>query len=245
MSEENVVGQYFFGKWGWAAKDVGEVTFEKGEMMKVTEQNGEWWKGVFADGRSGWFPAARVRPLADANEIAILESSLKKLGLGGGGVAAAPVAAAKSYNAAELLDKLDTAIDEKGGAKKKTTLTIGEKRMPQQPQTAERDSGASKKDDSKKASLQKSSKSKPAAVDEEAAAQPQQSDEQLASPRGEPMPDVVYVRAKWPWKAKAPTEINIEKGELIRLTKKQGEWWKGKTLNGQHGWFPAARVGNM
>jgi hypothetical protein len=33
------------------AKDFGEVTFAKGETMRIAERNGEWWRGIFGECR--------------------------------------------------------------------------------------------------------------------------------------------------------------------------------------------------
>jgi hypothetical protein len=57
---------YFRAKWGWKPRAEGELAFEKGQEIRVSQKKDEWWKGRTTDGVSGWFPKDRVRPVTDA-----------------------------------------------------------------------------------------------------------------------------------------------------------------------------------
>merc|ERR1712021_38425 len=46
----------FTATWGYQAQAEDELTFDEGDNVYVSEQNGDWWKGT-ANGKSGMIPA--------------------------------------------------------------------------------------------------------------------------------------------------------------------------------------------
>ena len=55
---------------GQTAKD---LTIEKGDVIKILEQKGDWWLGELEDGRQGLFPSNYVRMLRPRSHV--LQSS--------------------------------------------------------------------------------------------------------------------------------------------------------------------------
>jgi uncharacterized protein YgiM (DUF1202 family) len=54
--------------------------------------------------------------------------------------------------------------------------------------------------------------------------------------------DITFV-AKWSFEPTVEkVELKMRVGDVLRVTQKRGEWWKGVNEKGQKGWFPAARV---
>lgn len=46
----------------YESPEVGDLTFEEGDVVMVTEREGEWWRGCIGD-RTGVFPSNYVRPV--------------------------------------------------------------------------------------------------------------------------------------------------------------------------------------
>ncbi|KAL4108728.1 hypothetical protein PRIC1_000437 [Phytophthora ramorum] len=59
----------------------------------------------------------------------------------------------------------------------------------------------------------------------------------------EPRPAPVQVRATHDYAAESPDELNLNRGEILRVLSKAGsDWWLGETCDGTKGYFPASFV---
>lgn len=58
--------------YAWDAKESNQISFKKGDVIKVTEKQDEWWFGELSNGQSGWFPMSFVQD-ASANVASIEE----------------------------------------------------------------------------------------------------------------------------------------------------------------------------
>lgn len=56
------------------------------------------------------------------------------------------------------------------------------------------------------------------------------------------LPTLEKVTAIYPWNAKQSNQISFKKGDVIKVTEKQDEWWFGELPHGQSGWFPMSFV---
>lgn len=57
----------------YESPEVGDLTFVEGDVVLVTEREGEWWRGCIGD-KTGLFPSNYVRPV----EPDVSKSSLRK-----------------------------------------------------------------------------------------------------------------------------------------------------------------------
>jgi len=46
----------------YESPEAGDLTFDEGDVVMVTEREGEWWRGCIGD-RAGVFPSNYVRPV--------------------------------------------------------------------------------------------------------------------------------------------------------------------------------------
>lgn len=46
----------------YESPEVGDLTFVEGDVVMVTERDGEWWRGCIGD-QTGVFPSNYVRPV--------------------------------------------------------------------------------------------------------------------------------------------------------------------------------------
>lgn len=46
----------------YESPETGDLTFDEGDVIMVTEREGEWWRGCIGD-QTGLFPSNYVRPV--------------------------------------------------------------------------------------------------------------------------------------------------------------------------------------
>ncbi|XP_076478469.1 dynamin associated protein 160 isoform X8 [Bombus vancouverensis nearcticus] len=172
------------------------LPFEKGDIIKVDEQQGDWWYGTSGNGAKGWFPKSYVKEIS-ANQTAVVE------GLNEYYVALYP------YDSAEVGDLTFNQGEVILVTKKEGDWWTGT--------TGDRNGIF------------------PANYVEKCDAPDQ---------RGR-KPEIVQVIA--PYQATSSEQLDLQKGQLIMIRKKTDSgWWEGELQargkKRQIGWFPASYV---
>jgi hypothetical protein len=52
----------FVALFTYESPEAGDLTFSEGDVVMVTEQEGEWWRGCIGN-RTGVFPSNYVKPM--------------------------------------------------------------------------------------------------------------------------------------------------------------------------------------
>ena len=56
------LSEQFMALYSYASNETGDLTFNQGDMIAVSKQDGDWWTGSIGD-HSGIFPANYVRKM--------------------------------------------------------------------------------------------------------------------------------------------------------------------------------------
>jgi len=57
-----VLVEQFVALYSYTSNETGDLTFNQGQVITVSQQDGDWWTGTIGD-RSGIFPANYVRKM--------------------------------------------------------------------------------------------------------------------------------------------------------------------------------------
>ncbi|XP_077540159.1 dynamin associated protein 160 isoform X4 [Haemaphysalis longicornis] len=218
----------------WRAKKENHLTFNKGDVIVVKEQQDMWWYGEF-QGKVGWFPKSYVRlisgPMKTFNNNQVSDSQEF------GDVPPEPPAdfpvtaeekyvALYAYQSQEPGDLSFSAGDVISVSKKEGEWWTG---------TLAGQTGIFP---SNYVRLYEAD-AKPVRPETP------QSDGKVKNAKITKKPEIVSVIA--PYKATGPEQLTLEKGQLIQVRKKTDSgWWEGelqvKGKKRQTGWFPATYV---
>ena len=66
----------FVALYTYESPEAGDLTFDEGDVVMVTEREGEWWRGCIGD-RAGVFPSNYVRPVEPEVESSTSTHSYK------------------------------------------------------------------------------------------------------------------------------------------------------------------------
>ncbi|XP_077486990.1 dynamin associated protein 160 isoform X3 [Amblyomma americanum] len=251
----------------WRAKKENHLTFNKGDVIAVKEQQDMWWYGEF-QGKVGWFPKSYVRlisgPMKTFNNNQVADSQEY------GDVPPEPpsdfpVAAEEkyialyAYQSQEPGDLSFNAGDVISVSKKEGewwTGTLASQTgifpsnyvRPYEPEVKEEEekaaSAAEEIPPSATSALPTNEELGLTGV-EPARPETPQSDGKIKNSKLTKKPEIVSVIA--PYKATGPEQLTLEKGQLIQVRKKTDSgWWEGelqvKGKKRQTGWFPATYV---
>lgn len=65
----------------YESPEVGDLTFVEGDVVIVTEREGEWWRGCIGD-QTGVFPSNYVRPVEpEVSQVMFISKKKKKVSL--------------------------------------------------------------------------------------------------------------------------------------------------------------------
>lgn len=59
--------------FAYSSSEQGDLTFNQGEIIRVTKCEGDWWTGSIGD-RTGIFPANYVKKSEQQQEVGILST---------------------------------------------------------------------------------------------------------------------------------------------------------------------------
>nr|XP_054922115.1 intersectin-1-like isoform X4 [Dermacentor andersoni] len=217
----------------WRAKKENHLTFNKGDVIAVKEQQDMWWYGEF-QGKLGWFPKSYVRLISGPvktfnNQVADLQEF--------GDVppeppADFPVAAEEKYIALYAYQSQEPGdLSFNAG----DVISVSKKEGEWWTGTLAGQTGIFP---SNYVRLYEP-EVKPARPETP------QSDGKVKNSKIIKKPEIVSVIA--PYKATGPEQLTLEKGQLIQVRKKTDSgWWEGelqvKGKKRQTGWFPATYV---
>ncbi|XP_068979459.1 intersectin-1 isoform X2 [Bombus flavifrons] len=241
------------------------LLFEKGDIIKVDEQQGDWWYGTSGNGAKGWFPKSYVKEIS-ANQTAVVE------GLNEYYVALYPYDSAEvgdlTFNQGEVIlvtkkegdwwtgttgdrngifpanyvEKCD-APDQGASITTNVSETIAITETTEDTTTSNHETATS----IAQATLQ-AEKTAEQLEDERQAAEDRAElpdfSAMAAQQRGR-KPEIVQVIA--PYQATSSEQLDLQKGQLIMIRKKTDSgWWEGELQargkKRQIGWFPASYV---
>lgn len=60
----------YVGLFAYSSSEPGDLTFNQGDVIKVTKRDGDWWTGTIGD-RSGIFPANYVKKQDQPQEVSV------------------------------------------------------------------------------------------------------------------------------------------------------------------------------
>ncbi|XP_054706164.1 intersectin-1-like [Uloborus diversus] len=234
----------------WKAKKENHLSFNKGDVITVKEQQDMWWYGEFQD-KLGWFPKSYVKLISgpmkinDSQDNAFNRNELQEPPE----VITSPpegipeyYVATYSYQSQEPGD-LCFQVGE--------TILVTKKEGDWWTGTIENRTGIFPSN-----YVKKSDEQAPVVINETET----KSDFSFSStsieyetsmyspkPRGGKFRRGEIVTVLAPYKATGPEQISLEKGQLIQVRKKtSGGWWEGevqvKGKKRQVGWFPASYV---
>ncbi|XP_026672719.1 intersectin-1 isoform X4 [Ceratina calcarata] len=245
------------------------LPFEKGDIVKVTEQQNDWWYGTSSSGASGWFHKSYVKEIA-ANQAAAVVDGLNEYY-----TALYPYASAENgdlnFGQGEVI-----LVTKKEGDW--WTGTIGDRTgifpanyvekcdAPDQDASVITNASQTPATTTMTASTAVSNYETVSTV-AQAALQAEKTAEQLEDERAAAedraelpdftamaaqqyvkrgrKPEIVQVIA--PYQATSSEQLNLQKGQLIMIRKKTDSgWWEGELQargkKRQIGWFPASYV---
>ncbi|XP_075751378.1 intersectin-1 isoform X5 [Rhipicephalus microplus] len=251
----------------WRAKKENHLTFNKGDVIAVKEQQDMWWYGEF-QGKLGWFPKSYVRLISgpvktfNSNQVSDLQEY--------GDVPPEPPAdfpvtteekfvALYAYQSQEPGDLSFNAGDVISVSKKEgewwTGTLAGQTgifpsnyvRLYEPEVKEEKAASAAGEIPMNTTSTLPTNEELGFAGAEVQPARPEtpQSDGKVKNSKMIKKPEIVSVIA--PYKATGPEQLTLEKGQLIQVRKKTDSgWWEGelqvKGKKRQTGWFPATYV---
>ncbi|XP_031369761.1 intersectin-1 isoform X9 [Apis dorsata] len=242
------------------------LPFEKGDIIKVDEQQDDWWHGISNNGVKGWFPKSYVKEIAANQNTAIVD------GLNEYYVALYPYVSTETgdltFNQGEVIlvtkkegDWWTGSIGDRNGifpanyvekcdvpdqgasvitnVSETTTITttIGDTTTNNYEITT-----------SANQTILQTEETAEQLEDERAAAEDRAElpdfTAMAAQQRGR-KPEIVQVIA--PYEATSSEQLNLQKGQLIMIRKKTDSgWWEGELQargkKRQIGWFPASYV---
>ncbi|XP_072144791.1 intersectin-1 isoform X5 [Dermacentor andersoni] len=217
----------------WRAKKENHLTFNKGDVIAVKEQQDMWWYGEF-QGKLGWFPKSYVRLISGPvktfnNQV----SDLQEFGdVPPEPPADFPVAAEEKYIALYAYQSQEPGdLSFNAG----DVISVSKKEGEWWTGTLAGQTGIFP---SNYVRLYEP-EVKPARPETP------QSDGKVKNSKIIKKPEIVSVIA--PYKATGPEQLTLEKGQLIQVRKKTDSgWWEGelqvKGKKRQTGWFPATYV---
>ncbi|XP_076618966.1 dynamin associated protein 160 isoform X3 [Colletes latitarsis] len=241
------------------------LTFEKGDIVNVIEQQGDWWYGTSSTEAKGWFPKSYVKEIT-TNQAAVVD------GLNEYYIALYPYTSAEAgdltFNQGEIIlvtkkegDWWTGTIGDRNGIfpanyvekcdapdqgtpvvtnALETTATI--------TTTADTTTTSNEADVSVAQAALQTTKTAEQLEDERAAAEDRAElpdfTAMAAQQRGR-KPEIVQVIA--PYQATSSEQLDLQKGQLIMVRKKTDSgWWEGELQargkKRQIGWFPASYV---
>ncbi|XP_054922113.2 intersectin-1 isoform X3 [Dermacentor andersoni] len=248
----------------WRAKKENHLTFNKGDVIAVKEQQDMWWYGEF-QGKLGWFPKSYVRLISGPvktfnNQV----SDLQEFGdVPPEPPADFPVAAEEkyialyAYQSQEPGDLSFNAGDVISVSKKEgewwTGTLAGQTgifpsnyvRLYEPEVKEEKAASAAEEIPLNATSTLPTNEELGFTGAEPARPETPQSDGKVKNSKIIKKPEIVSVIA--PYKATGPEQLTLEKGQLIQVRKKTDSgWWEGelqvKGKKRQTGWFPATYV---
>ncbi|XP_076754423.1 dynamin associated protein 160 isoform X3 [Xylocopa sonorina] len=241
------------------------LPFEKGDIIKVDEQQGDWWYGTSTNGAKGWFPKSYVKEIT-ANQTAIVD------GLNEYYVALYPYTSAEAgdltFNQGEVIlvtkkegDWWTGTIGDRNGifpanyVEKCDGPDQGISVTTNEPETVTTvttiaDTIMSNHETAATVAqtILQTEKTAEQIEDERAAAEDRAElpdfTAMAAQQRGR-KPEIVQVIA--PYQATSSEQLDLQKGQLIMIRKKTDSgWWEGELQargkKRQIGWFPASYV---
>lgn len=249
----------------WRAKKENHLTFNKGDVIAVKEQQDMWWYGEF-QGKLGWFPKSYVRlisgPVKTFNNNQV--SELQEYGdVPPEPPADFPVTAEEkfvalyAYQSQEPGDLSFNAGDVISVSKKEgewwTGTLAGQTgifpsnyvRLYEPEVKEEKAASAAEEIPLNATSTLPTNEELGFTGAEPARPETPQSDGKVKNSKIIKKPEIVSVIA--PYKATGPEQLTLEKGQLIQVRKKTDSgWWEGelqvKGKKRQTGWFPATYV---
>ncbi|KAG8194195.1 hypothetical protein JTE90_024532 [Oedothorax gibbosus] len=232
----------------WKAKKENHLSFNKGDVINVKEQQDMWWYGEFQD-KLGWFPKSYVKMISGPMKIndgfqdnAFDASDLQEPPE----VNTSPPEGIPEYYVANYAYQSQEPGDlcfQVG-----ETILVTKKEGDWWTGTIANRTGIFPSNYVKKTEGMGSVASE-IDIRNEVSFQSMSIEYEMSSyspkPRGKfKKGEVVTVLA--PYKATGPEQISLEKGQLIYVRKKSGGWWEGevqsKGKKKQIGWFPASYV---
>ncbi|KAK1128818.1 hypothetical protein K0M31_019963 [Melipona bicolor] len=240
------------------------LPFEKGDIIKVDEQQGDWWYGTSNKGAKGWFPKSYVKEIT-TNQTAVVE------GLNEYYIALYPYDSAEAGDLTFNQGEVILVIKKEGDW---WTGNIGDRsgifpanyveKCDASDQGASVTTNVSETITATTEDTTTSNRETEAASVAQAALQAEKTAEQLederqaaedraelpdftamaAQQRGR-KPEIVQVIA--PYQATSSEQLDLQKGQLIMIRKKTDSgWWEGELQargkKRQIGWFPASYV---
>ncbi|CAK9815717.1 ITSN1 [Anthophora quadrimaculata] len=241
------------------------LSFEKGDIIKVIEQQGDWWYGTSSADVNGWFPKSYVKEIA-VNQAAVVD------GLNEYYVALYPYTSAEAgdltFNQGEVIlvtkkegDWWTGTIEDRNGifpanyvekcdppdqAASETT------NVSETPATTTTTADTTMSNHETPVSVaqavMQAEKTAEQLEDEKAAAEDRAElpdfTAMAAQQRGR-KPEIVQVVA--PYQATSSEQLDLQKGQFIMIRKKTDSgWWEGELQargrKRQIGWFPASYV---
>ncbi|CAN7975328.1 unnamed protein product, partial [Ixodes persulcatus] len=248
----------------WRAKKENHLSFNKGDIITVKEQQDMWWYGDF-EGKVGWFPKSYVRlvsgPMKSFNNNQISDSQefgdLPPEPPSDFPVVSERYVAVYPYQSQEPGDLSFLAGDVLIVNKKEGewwTGTIGGMTgifpsnyvRPCEPEVNNKGKKNSISEDLiPSATTLPTNEEVGLSGQEPSRPDTPQSDAKAKNMKLTKKPEIASVIA--PYKATGPEQLTLEKGQLIQVRKKtEGGWWEGelqvKGKKRQSGWFPASYV---
>ncbi|KAG0426335.1 hypothetical protein HPB47_026548 [Ixodes persulcatus] len=248
----------------WRAKKENHLSFNKGDVITVKEQQDMWWYGDF-EGKVGWFPKSYVRlvsgPMKSFNNNQISDSQefgdLPPEPPSDFPVVSERYVAVYPYQSQEPGDLSFLAGDVLIVNKKEGewwTGTIGGMTgifpsnyvRPCEPEVNNKGKKNSISEDLiPSATTLPTNEEVGLSGQEPSRPDTPQSDAKAKNMKLTKKPEIASVIA--PYKATGPEQLTLEKGQLIQVRKKtEGGWWEGelqvKGKKRQSGWFPASYV---
>ncbi|KAG7207393.1 hypothetical protein KM043_009047 [Ampulex compressa] len=245
------------------------LAFEKGDVIKVIEQQGDWWYGTSSIGANGWFPKSYIKEITANNKdvISTLDDGLNEYYMALYQYASAEVGDL-SFNQGEVIlvikkegDWWTGCIGDRTGIfpsnyVEKCDAPDQDTSVPTNvPEPNATMTSAIEAPESSPASAGTTVQESPQAEktaeqleDERAAAEDRAELPDFAAMSAQQRgrkPEIVQVIA--PYQATSSEQLDLQKGQLIMIRKKTDSgWWEGELQargkKRQIGWFPATYV---
>ncbi|XP_076164152.1 dynamin associated protein 160 isoform X2 [Ptiloglossa arizonensis] len=241
------------------------LAFEKGDIINVIEQQGDWWYGTSSTEAKGWFPKSYVKEIT-ANQAAVVD------GLNEYYMALYPYTSVEvgdlTFNQGEIVlvtkkegDWWTGTIGDRNGIfpanyvekcdapdQGVSVVTNASETNTTTTTTADITTSSQEADVSVAQATLQTAKTAEQLEDERAAAEDRAELPDfttMASQQRGRKPEIVQVIA--PYQATSSEQLDLQKGQLIMIRKKTDSgWWEGELQargkKRQIGWFPASYV---
>ncbi|XP_076246231.1 dynamin associated protein 160 isoform X2 [Calliopsis andreniformis] len=241
------------------------LTFEKGDIIKVIEQQGDWWYGTSSIETSGWFPKSYVKEIT-ANQVGVVE------GLNEYYMALYPYVSTEAgdltFNQGEVIlvikkegDWWTGTIGDRSGifpANYVEKCDPPEQDAPVPTNVSETITTTTTTADTTTSNHETSTSVAQTALQTEKTAEQLEDERAAAEDRAE-LPDFAAMAAQQrgrkpeivqviaPYQATSAEQLDLQRGQLIMIRKKTDSgWWEGELQargkKRQIGWFPASYV---